>query len=231
MYSNPQGKEDCLMQTLFFVCFGVGAGFTIISFLLGEALGHLHFGGGVDGGIDMHVDTTGLDAHIDGLDMHGLDMHGADMHGIDAHIGGGLDTHVGGGPDVSVSPLKPSVIAVFLTVFGGAGLLLNDRLDWLLTLGGAGALGLIIAYAIYRFIIVPLYKHQNTSAVEKQSLIGHNAKVTVAIPQGGYGKITYIAHGNTHSAPAKSENGQPIPTLSNVEIVYIEKSTCFVRSK
>lgn len=199
------------MQTFFFICFGVGAGFTIISFLFGELLGHIDAG-------DIDIDT-GFDTHIDG--------------GLDTNIDGGFDTHIDAHANCGsgVSPLKPSVIASFLTVFGGTGLLMIRRYDWIFSLISAGLLGMLVAYLIFRFIIVPLNKSQNTSAVEKQSLIGHNAVVSEFIPQGGYGKITYYAMGNTYSSPAKSESGEPINKKDNVEIVYIEKNTYFVRKK
>lgn len=164
------------------ICFGVGVGYVLIGFILGEVVGLLDF--------DMDIEFDGL-----------------------------------------VSPLKPSVLAAFLTVFGGTGLILLKRVGTVQTLLFAGLLGFFIAFVFYRFIIVPLYKAQNTSAVEMQSLIGHTATVTEAIPQGGYGKITYYVHGNTYSAPAKGEDGNAIERNQTVDIVYIVKNTYYVRRK
>lgn len=197
------------MQTVFFICFGVGAGFTVISFLLGELLGHLDLGGADVGDADINFDVN-----------------------PEMDIGPGFDPEIGGPDEVgTISPLKPSIIAAFLTVFGGVGLLLIRRFDWLFSVIGAGLLGLLAAYLIFRFIMVPLSKRQNTSAVEKQNLIGHNAAVSEAIPQGGFGKITYYANGNTYSAPARAESGGAIGRKATVEIVGIEKHTYFVREK
>jgi membrane protein implicated in regulation of membrane protease activity len=84
---------------------------------------------------------------------------------------------------------------------------------------------------MYRFVIVPLSKAQNTSAVEIQSLVGHSAKVTEKIFQGGYGQITYYVNGNTYSSPAKAEDGGEVARGAKVEIVYIQDSTYFVREK
>ncbi len=172
------------MQALFTICFGVGIGYIVIGFILGEVIGL----------IDFDLDT---DISFDGL----------------------------------VSPLKPSVIAAFLTVFGGGGLIFYKRFDAFYAVMLAVIAGLIVSTLFYRFVIVPLYKAQNTSAVEKQSLIGHNATVTEKIPQGGYGKITYHASGNTYSSPAKSEDGTEISRNEAVEIIYIEKNTYYVRRK
>ena len=172
------------MQTFFYVCFGVGIGYTVIAFVLGEALNL----------IDFDFDT-------------------------DFEIGG------------FISPLKPSVIAAFITVFGGVGIIMNKRFGVLPSLLAAFLLGLAVAFLIYRFIIIPLHKFQNTSAVEKQSLIGHDAKVTVSIPANAFGKIVYYENGNTYSAPAKTENGSAIKREEQVVIVYIDKNTYYVRPK
>jgi membrane protein implicated in regulation of membrane protease activity len=170
------------MNIFFWVCFGVGAGYTVIAFLLGEVLNLADF--------DTDMDLSG-----------------------------------------GVSPLKPSVIAAFVTVFGGAGLLLQRVMALILVLPLAALLGLTVAFLMYRFIIVPLARAQNTSAVEIQSLIGQSAKVTEKIFQGGYGQITYHVNGNTYTSPAKAENGGEVARGMQVEIMYIQDNTYFVREK
>ena len=164
--------------TIFVICFGVGAGFVILTAIFGEILGV-----------------------------------------IDA----GLST--------GAAPFKPILLALFLTVFGGLGLILNVFLvDWFAA-GIAALAGIFIAYALYRHVIARLLKWQNTSTHEKQSLIGHPAKISEAIPQGGFGKITYSINDKIVSAPAKSETGEEIGRGTAVEIVYIEKSIYHVRKK
>ncbi|MDR1066274.1 MAG: NfeD family protein [Clostridiales bacterium] len=171
------------MQSIFWICFGVGVGYIFIGFILGEILNVFDFD--ADGG-----------------------------------LGDGL-----------ASPLKPSVIAAFLTVFGGSGVLLIKNEEAVPALLIALLLGVAVAFIFYRFIITPLYGAQNTSAVAKQSLIGSPATVTETIPQGGYGKITYFVNGNVYSAPAKSDDGHGIERMSEVEIAHIEKNTYFVRRR
>ena len=169
------------MRTFFFTCFGVGVGYTILSFLLGGFISIFDF--------DMDFDVFGV-----------------------------------------VSPFKPSVIAAFITVFGGVGLLAL-KFGLFAALSLSAITGMAVAYAFHRFIIIPLHRAQNTSAVEKQALIGCDAKVTERIPQGQYGKITYYANGNTYSAPAKSEDGSEIERQATVSIVYIDKNTYYVSKK
>jgi len=79
--------------------------------------------------------------------------------------------------------------------------------------------------------MVPLHKWQNTSAHDKQSIIGVTARVAEHIPQGGYGKISYTYDNKILSGPAKSEDGNEIKRNTEVEIVYIERNTYHVRVK
>ena len=164
------------MESIFFIFLGVGVGYAIIGFILGNVLG----------------------------------------------CG---DTSVN-----SIAPINFSVIAAFVTVFGGSGLLLMRSLPPLAAAPLSGLLGLAVAYGFHRLIIVPLSKAQNTTAIEIQSLIGHGAKVTEKIPQGKFGKITYKVNDSTYTAPAKSEDGKEIPKNTSVKIVYIEKNAYYVRS-
>jgi len=136
------------------------------------------------------------------------------------------------GLSTGVAPFKPVLLALFLTVFGGLGLIFQMFFaDVWIAAGLAALAGLVIAYALYRHVIVRLMKWQNTSAHEKQSLIGHQAKISESIPQGGFGKITFTVNDNIVSAPAKSETGEEIKRGEAIEIVYIDKNTYYVRKK
>ena len=130
---------------------------------------------------------------------------------------------------------KPSLIAVFLTVTGGVGMLLVPRLgEWFgayIILSISASIGFIIAGIINRFILMPLYKAQNTSAFDKQATIGAAAKVISPIPHGGYGKIQFNISGSVVTSPAKSEDGGAIANGEQVDIIYIEKNAYFVRKK
>jgi membrane protein implicated in regulation of membrane protease activity len=132
-----------------------------------------------------------------------------------------------------LSILKPMLIAIFLVVTGGLGLLLTPNFEWL---GGGGLVlfisvisGLAVAGLVNRFVIIPMHRAQNTSAFNIQDTIGTAAEVISPIPQGGYGKIKYSISGSIVTSPAKSEDGNAISTGENVEIIYIEKNTYFVR--
>lgn len=201
------------MLLLFQVCFIVGLGYALLSFVLGHLLGFLHLDGDFGGDLSDISDFGDIGADAGAVDIGGdLSISGADAPGS----------------DLGVSPFKPTIIAAFLGVFGGVGMIAMPYLAFYAVVMVAGVLGLAIAFVMYRFVYIPLYRAQNTSAVEKQSLVGKTAKVSEYIPQGKYGKITYYANGNTYTAPAKSESGGEIKRNSEVEIVAIIKNTYFV---
>ena len=127
--------------------------------------------------------------------------------------------------------LKPSIIALFMVVTGGVGIIITP----LITGGGGIVLfisaisGLALAGLMNRFVLVPLRRAFNTSAFNMQDTIGMVAEVISPIPEGGYGKIRYNISGSYVTSPAKSEDGNAVKCGENVEIIYIEKNTYFVR--
>ena len=147
-------------------------------------------------------------------------------------LGAIVDTECGNGP---LAIFQPKLIAVFLTVTGGIGMIVSSRFDSALSAPIVFTIsvlaGLIIAGLLNRLVIIPLHKAQNTSAHDKQATIGTWAKVISPIPQGGYGKIRYSVSGSVVTSPAKSEDGGEIKSGENVAIVYIEGGTYFVRSE
>jgi len=150
--------------------------------------------------------------------------------GISFLLGAVADTEVGG----PLSFLQPKLIAMFLLVTGGIGLILTAAdFDWFFSeaviLAISISCGVVVAGVVHRFVIVPLRRAQNTSTYDKQATIGTWATIISPIPQGGYGKIRYSISGSTVTSPAKSEDGGEINNGENVAIVYIEGSTYFVR--
>ena len=129
--------------------------------------------------------------------------------------------------------LQPKLIAVFLTVLGGMGIILSARFEGVFA-GGvilvfSLASGLVVAGLINRLVIIPLHRAQNTSSFDKQAVIGAQARVISIIPQGGYGKIRYTISGSTVTGPAKAEDGGGIKAGADVNIVYTDKGTYFVK--
>lgn len=190
------------MEQVYTIVFWVGVLYTVVSFLMGSLFGLVH----LDGNIDTHVDTN-FHTHID------TDFGG---HGVS--------------PTFSISPLKPITIVSFLTVFGGIGMIgtykgFNSVLLFIMALASA----LVTAFILYRFIVVPLYKAQNTSDVSKKKLIGMRAKVISAIIEDGYGMIAYVVNGKRYNAPAQHISKQAIAQGEEVSIYEIKDNLFYVQ--
>ena len=127
------------------------------------------------------------------------------------------------------SILQPKLIAVFITVMGGFGIILSSHFGTIITLIISVLSGLLIASLINYLVIKPLYKAQNTSTFDKQAIVGTHAKIISPIPQGGYGKIRYSVSGSVVTGPAKSLDGGEIKNGENVNIIGIEGSTYLVK--
>lgn len=143
-------------------------------------------------------------------------------------IGSDVDFH-GSLDGLNISPLKPVVLTAFTTVFGGVGIILYKKgLTGLVSLIVAMFAALLTAFLIFRFIIVPLYKAENTSTVSQEVLIGHRAKVKLSIKKDSFGEITYEINGNLYAAPSRAIDGIDINKGEEVTIVKIEKNVFYV---
>ncbi len=122
-----------------------------------------------------------------------------DLAGMD-----GLDLDIGG-VDIDI-PLSPTVYLGFITVFGATGLILlkQTSLGNVFIILIAAAAGMACSMFLYRCVILPLRRAQNTSAAEESELLGLEAYVNERITKGKYGEIRYCIHGNSYTSPAKS---------------------------
>lgn len=114
---------------------------------------------------------------------------------------------------VHVSPLQPITIATFITTFGGFGLVAGQVWPhWhpvLVAAGGLGA-GLALAAVVFFGWVRLLYGAQGSSESRTLRLVGSVAEVTLAIPKGGVGRISYVCHGSRFTASAKSADGRAV---------------------
>lgn len=152
------------------------------------------------------------------------------------HIGGVDSVDPGGGSgadgihvdDSTVdgahpSPLKPIIIASFLIVFGGTGMT-GEHFQWSFAqaLGISLVLGGIVSTGLFKGVVEPLYRLQNTSAATREQLIGLDALVTTPIYENGFGTISYRINDNIYNAPAKSLTGKYISQGERTVIVKFE---------
>lgn len=127
------------------------------------------------------------------------------------------------------SPWNPMVIALFLASFGGIGLICQrvgvESLFVQLptSIGGgvviAGTLGLLLAKLVRA--------GEKSSEVKEADLVGHEAEVTITIPDGGVGQIAYIMGGRQTSTAQAADRGA-IPAGSQVKITKIVGTTFYV---
>ncbi|ROR31820.1 hypothetical protein EDD66_101439 [Mobilisporobacter senegalensis] len=128
-------------------------------------------------------------------------------------------------------PISPVLIFLFLTVFGGTGWILLDTTTFLLPFFIfiiSLVVGAVLCWSIYRFIMIPLKKAENTSSPAEEELIGIRAIVTETIFSGGFGEIRYVVNDNSYTAPAKGIKGEEIKTGKDVAICWIKEHVFYV---
>jgi membrane protein implicated in regulation of membrane protease activity len=190
------------IETVYIFCFVVGAVYALIA---GVAAGA--FGG--------HSHEGGLGGHDLGHDID----HSADF------------SHHTAPGEVHLSPVSPMTITMFVTAFGGVGLIVTRTLALpvLLSLPIALVSGCALAgVAFYTFS--RLFQATESSSEPRLSeLIGLQAEVITSIPPQGLGEIAYVARGSRFTAPARSEDGKPHPAHSTVLIERVVGSVFCVR--
>ena len=152
------------------------------------------------------------------------------------HIfGGGHEGHVGGsgghaeaGVDSSdmpgVSVLSPTIIASFITAFGGIGIILsqfNPTKPPIISAPLAVLGGFLIAGCVF-WLLRLLFSHTQSSSESKvASLAGMTATIISPIPVNGVGEIAYVQGGSRYTAAARLEKGDT--ALGNGKLVRITR--------
>ncbi len=128
-------------------------------------------------------------------------------------------------------PISPTLLILFLTVFGGVGWILTDYIVFLpgfLEILIAVMAGLFVSMFIHILVLHPLKKAQNTSTPDAKELVGLNAVVSETIFKDGFGEIRYVVNGNSYISPAKSTTGAEIIIGKEVAICWIEDYVFYV---
>jgi membrane-bound ClpP family serine protease len=128
----------------------------------------------------------------------------------------GFDFHPGDLPFMS-----PTVIATFVTVFGGVGYMLLHQTEWsaVAVAGLSLLMALGVSSAILFLVVIPLHAAQKGTARSAKDMIGSEAEVVTSIEFRRLGEIVYLQGGTRHSAPAKAADGAVIPQGTLVRIV------------
>jgi membrane protein implicated in regulation of membrane protease activity len=136
-----------------------------------------------------------------------------------------------GHADMSLPVLSPTIIAAFVTGFGGTGILVTNLTSWSSTVGVVVAVagGLIVALSAFGLLGFIYSRTQGGSEYQTQELTGYSAEVITTIPENGFGEIAYEARGARANSPARSVDGKTIPKHAHVTIVKVVGSTFFVK--
>ena len=158
------------------------------------------------------------------------------------HFFGGHGDHVGGsgghaeaGADTSdmpgISIFSPTIIAAFVTAFGGFGLIysefpLTQKYEVSALLAAVSALA--VAGILYAFLSSVFRHTQSSSESHVARLAGTEASVISPIPVNGVGEIAYVVSGTRYTAPARTENGASIANGRLVRITHVVGTQFYV---
>jgi len=154
--------------------------------------------------------------------------------GLAGHFfgGDGIDGHMEVGTDLPVHPLSPTVIATFLTGFGGGGLLAHNYFQLSLGKGVLMALltGALLSGGTFVMLTLLFRSTQAGSEFSFQEMVGTVVQVITPIPENGTGEIALVAKGTRINSAARSVDGKPIARNSAVTVVQVVGNIFYVRS-
>jgi membrane protein implicated in regulation of membrane protease activity len=158
------------------------------------------------------------------------------------HFFGGHGDHVGGsgghaeaGADSSdmpgISIFSPTIIAAFITAFGGFGIIFTE-----ISVTSKPAISaplsivtaLLVAGVLYKFLSYVFSHTQGSSESRVAALAGTDANVITPIPENGVGEIAYVVGGTRYTAPARVESGSAIAGGKSVKIKRVVGSQFYV---
>jgi membrane protein implicated in regulation of membrane protease activity len=153
---------------------------------------------------------------------------GGHVAGSGGHVEAGADTS----DQPGMSVFSPTVIASFITAFGGFGLIFSQFaatkpaiISAPLSIGG----GVVVAGAMY-FFFGAIFRHtQSSSESRVAALVNTEATVITPISANGVGEIAYVVGGTRYTAPARAEDGFFIGNGQTVTIVRVVGTQFYVK--
>jgi membrane protein implicated in regulation of membrane protease activity len=153
--------------------------------------------------------------------------------GLAGHLFGGHvgDLHMDVGTDLPMSPLSPTVIATFLTGFGGGGLLANTYFQLSVGKGVLVALltGILLSGGTFGMLTLLFKNTQAGSEYSVEDMVGRVVQIITPIPENGTGEVALVAKGTRVNGPARSADGKAIPRNTPVEVVRVVGNVYYVR--
>ncbi|WP_175598137.1 protease [Paenibacillus luteus] len=126
--------------------------------------------------------------------------------------------------------LSPTALVGGITVFGGAGLMLQRYTSFgvLPVLIMALLIALIAGTAVFFLYIKPMEQSENSIAFSMHGLSGMMADVLTPIPAAGYGEVMVKVGAGFTNQIAASFDGVDIAGGSKVVVVEVKDSTLYV---
>jgi membrane-bound ClpP family serine protease len=153
--------------------------------------------------------------------------------GVAGHLFGGDtgDAHMDVGTDLPLSPLSPTVIATFLTGFGGGGMLANSYFQMSTGKGVLVAImsGVLLSGGTYMVLFFLFRETQAGAEFSLDDMVGRTVQVITTIPECGTGEIAVEAKGSRTNGPARSVDGRAIPRNSAVRVVRVVGNLYYVQ--
>lgn len=130
-------------------------------------------------------------------------------------------------------PVSGTVVATFITGFGGGGSVAHYLLKWSLLPGllAATVAGLVLAGAAFAILDFLFSRTQAGSEFATIDVVGRVAEVITPIPAEGTGEIAYQVKGQREILAARALSGAAIAKGRLVEIENVVGATAFVRLK
>ncbi len=127
--------------------------------------------------------------------------------------------------------LQPMTLVGGITVFGGAGLLLDSYTGL-----GTGAvlllavlIAVVVGAGVYFFYVKPMQNSENSVGYSVHDMSGKLAEVLVPIPASGYGEIVIrMGPAGVTNQMAQSFDGLPIESGAQVVIVEVVGGDLYV---
>ena len=194
-------------ESFYLTCFLIGLMLSVVSLLGGMG----HFGGHV------HLPHVGHAGHIPHI-----------PHGI---VGGSHSGDISGHGGSNVPWWNAFSIMIFLCWFGAAGYLLSRHGSFVaaVVLVLSAICGVAGGAIVFLFLTNVLMPHERELTAEETEVVGAVGRVSSAIRAGGTGEIVYQQMGAVRSAPARSEDGEPIQQQEEVYVIRYEKGIAYVR--
>jgi len=163
---------------------------------------------------------------------------------VAGHFFGGHDAHVAGsgghaeaGADSSDMPgmsiFSPTIMASFVTAFGGFGLIFSQFQATSKTAISAPLsvfCAIVVAGALYKFLGMVFRHTQSSSESKVGKLVGTEANVITPISENGVGEIAYVVGGSRYTAAARVEKGTPVASGQTVKITRVVGTQFYVEA-